>query len=398
MSGAGGPTLRREAAAAPARDALRPGAGAARGARTSRSWSTSCCGRVCLVLDPATAVAVTRDPVAGARALAIVGWTGRAPDAAPTCSPSRSGASCSPRGSRSRARTARSPACLPRAGRRAARLPRRLPRLSSRCSTRRSGAAPAPASRPRTAASSSRSARSPASRSTARAGWRAWRPSASGWPRRTRRCAASSTARSAARRSSPRARRCAACSSSSSGSRRAASTSWCAARAAPARSWSRSSCTSSRGREGPLVALNCGALPESLLESELFGIEGGVATGVQARRGKFELADGGTLFLDEIGDMPPSLQVKLLRALQEREVVRVGGESPIRVDVRVVAATHRDLERAGRRGALPRGPLLPAEGRRARAAAAARAARGHPACWCAPSSTTSAGARGCRRR
>ncbi len=98
------------------------------------------------------------------------------------------------------------------------------------------------------------------------------------------------------------------------------------------------------GRDGPLVALNCGALPESLLESELFGIEGGVATGVQARRGKFELADGGTLFLDELGDMPPVLQVKLLRALQEREVVRVGGEQPVRVDVRVVAATHRHLE------------------------------------------------------
>ena len=99
------------------------------------------------------------------------------------------------------------------------------------------------------------------------------------------------------------------------------------------------------GRDGPLVAINCGALPESLLESELFGIEGGVATGVQARRGKFELADGGTLFLDELGDMPPVLQVKLLRALQEREVVRVGGEEAIPVDVRVVAATHRHLER-----------------------------------------------------
>jgi two-component system response regulator HydG len=98
------------------------------------------------------------------------------------------------------------------------------------------------------------------------------------------------------------------------------------------------------GRGGPLVALNCGALPESLLESELFGIEGGVATGVAARRGKFELADGGTLFLDELGDMPPALQVKLLRALQEREVVRVGGEAPVQVDVRVVAATHRDVE------------------------------------------------------
>jgi transcriptional regulator with GAF, ATPase, and Fis domain len=97
-------------------------------------------------------------------------------------------------------------------------------------------------------------------------------------------------------------------------------------------------------REGALIALNCAALPESLLESELFGIEGGVATGVQARPGKFELADHGTLLLDEIGDMEPSLQVKLLRALQEREVVRVGGRRPIPVDVRLVAATHRDLE------------------------------------------------------
>jgi transcriptional regulator with GAF, ATPase, and Fis domain len=98
------------------------------------------------------------------------------------------------------------------------------------------------------------------------------------------------------------------------------------------------------GREGSLIALNCAALPESLLESELFGIEGGVATGVQARPGKFELADRGTLLLDEIGDMQTSLQVKLLRALQEREVVRVGGRRPIPVDVRLVAATHQDLE------------------------------------------------------
>jgi len=98
------------------------------------------------------------------------------------------------------------------------------------------------------------------------------------------------------------------------------------------------------GREGSLIAVNCAALPESLLESELFGIEGGVATGVQARPGKFELADRGTLFLDEIGDMQTSLQVKLLRVLQEREVVRVGGRRTLPVDVRLVAATHQDLE------------------------------------------------------
>jgi transcriptional regulator with PAS, ATPase and Fis domain len=104
------------------------------------------------------------------------------------------------------------------------------------------------------------------------------------------------------------------------------------------------------GRKGALVALNCAALPESLLESELFGIEGGVATGVQARRGKFELAHEGTLFLDEIGDMKPALQVKLLRALQEREVVRVGGHQAIPVDVRLVAATHQNLEELIARG------------------------------------------------
>jgi Nif-specific regulatory protein len=98
------------------------------------------------------------------------------------------------------------------------------------------------------------------------------------------------------------------------------------------------------GRRGPLVAVNCAALPESLLESELFGIERGVATGVAERRGKFELAHEGTLFLDEIGDLETSVQVKLLRALQEREIVRVGGERPTPVDVRLVAATHRDLE------------------------------------------------------
>ena len=98
-------------------------------------------------------------------------------------------------------------------------------------------------------------------------------------------------------------------------------------------------------RAGPLVAVNCAALPETLLESELFGIEGGVATGVRARLGRFELADGGTLFLDEVADLDVALQVKLLRALQEREIVRVGGLRPIAVDTRVVAATHQPLER-----------------------------------------------------
>ena len=97
-------------------------------------------------------------------------------------------------------------------------------------------------------------------------------------------------------------------------------------------------------RDAPFVAINCAALPETLLESELFGIEKGVATGVERRAGKMELANGGTLFLDEIGDMSPPMQAKMLRSLQEREVVRVGGAKPIPVDIRVLAATNRDLK------------------------------------------------------
>jgi len=90
--------------------------------------------------------------------------------------------------------------------------------------------------------------------------------------------------------------------------------------------------------------LNCAAVPETLLEAELFGIERGVATGVAARPGKFELANGGTLFLDEVGDLTPTLQAKLLRVVQDREVERVGGRQVVRVDVRLVTATNRDLE------------------------------------------------------
>ena len=93
----------------------------------------------------------------------------------------------------------------------------------------------------------------------------------------------------------------------------------------------------------PFVALNCAALPDNLVEAELFGIEKGVATGVERRMGKFEAASGGTLFLDEIGDLSLAAQAKILRVLQERAVDRVGGGKPIPIDVRIIAATNRDL-------------------------------------------------------
>jgi two-component system response regulator HydG len=105
-------------------------------------------------------------------------------------------------------------------------------------------------------------------------------------------------------------------------------------------------------KSGPFVVVHCAALAETLLESELFGHERGAFTGAVKRKlGRFELADGGTLFLDEIGEIPHSVQTKLLRVLQEKEIQRVGGEETLKVDVRVVSATHRDLQaevKAGR--------------------------------------------------
>jgi sigma-54 specific flagellar transcriptional regulator A len=106
-------------------------------------------------------------------------------------------------------------------------------------------------------------------------------------------------------------------------------------------------------KDGAFIPINCGAIPGELLESELFGHEKGAFTGaVSSRKGRFELAEGGTLFLDEIGDMPLQMQVKLLRVLQERTYERVGGSKPIKCNVRIIAATHRELEAMIREGSF----------------------------------------------
>jgi hydrogenase-4 transcriptional activator len=98
-------------------------------------------------------------------------------------------------------------------------------------------------------------------------------------------------------------------------------------------------------KDGPFIKVNCGAIPAELIDSELFGHEKGAFTGaITEKRGRFERADGGTIFLDEIGELPPPAQVRLLRVLQNREIERVGGNRPIAVDIRVIAATHRNLE------------------------------------------------------
>ena len=103
----------------------------------------------------------------------------------------------------------------------------------------------------------------------------------------------------------------------------------------------------SKRKNKPLISVNCGAIPEGILESELFGHEKGSFTGAIAqRKGYFEAADGGTIFLDEIGEMPLNTQVKLLRVLETSEIMRVGGSRPIKVDVRIIAATNKDLEAA----------------------------------------------------
>ncbi len=132
----------------------------------------------------------------------------------------------------------------------------------------------------------------------------------------------------------------------------------------------------SRRQDKPFVAINCSAIPETLMEAELFGHERGAFTDAKAmKKGLFEMADGGTLFLDEIGELSPLLQAKLLRVLEDQVIRRVGGVRDMQVDVRVIAASNRDLERAVRDNHVPPGPLLPAGDHLDFSAAAARAQR-----------------------
>ena len=145
-------------------------------------------------------------------------------------------------------------------------------------------------------------------------------------------------------------------------------------------------------RAGPFVAVNCAAIVETLLEAELFGIEDRTATGVRGRRGKFEHADGGTLFLDEVADLSLAAQAKLLRAIQDLAVERVGGHATRRLNVRIVAATNRPLAALVERGLFRSDLYYRLSGVEVRGAAAARPARRHPRAGAATSwrATTSA--------
>ena len=144
-----------------------------------------------------------------------------------------------------------------------------------------------------------------------------------------------------------------------------------------------------RARER-FVQVNCAAIPDELIESELFGHEKGSFTGATDKQvGKFELADRGTIFLDEVGDMSLKTQAKVLRVLQEGEVERLGSSRTLKVDVRVIAATNKDLEEEIEQGTVPRGPVLPAERDSHLRAAAARTARTTSRRWSATSPTSS---------
>ena len=130
----------------------------------------------------------------------------------------------------------------------------------------------------------------------------------------------------------------------------------------------------------PFIAVNCAAIPDNLIESELFGHEKGSFTGATGQRlGKFELCDGGTIFLDEIGDMALATQTKILRVLQQGEIQRVGGTETIKVDVRIIAATNKDLEEMVKAKTFREDLVLPAQRRAHPHAGAARARRRHSA-------------------
>ena len=131
-------------------------------------------------------------------------------------------------------------------------------------------------------------------------------------------------------------------------------------------------------KKGPFVAINMAAIPRDLIESELFGHEKGAFTGANQRSvGRFEQAEGGTLFLDEIGDMPMEAQTRLLRVLQQGEYTTVGGRTPIKTNVRIIAATNKDLRTLIQQGLFREDLVFPAQCRAVAAAAAARAQRGH---------------------
>ena len=152
-------------------------------------------------------------------------------------------------------------------------------------------------------------------------------------------------------------------------------------------------------RDQPFVAFNAAAIPEGLAEAELFGHVKGAFTGaVYARVGRFEAADNGTLFIDEVSSMSMALQAKLLRALQEREIERVGTSRPLKINARVIAATNEDLADDGARGQVPRRPLLPAERRPRRACRRSGRARKTFRCSRSTSSKNPAGATIWRRR
>jgi len=132
-------------------------------------------------------------------------------------------------------------------------------------------------------------------------------------------------------------------------------------------------------RDQPIVAVNCGAIPENLMESEFFGYKKGAFTGADKDRdGFFQAAHGGTLFLDEVADLPVTMQVKLLRAIQEKRVRKVGATSEDPVDVRIISATHHDLAERVRQRRIPPGSVLPSQRDSDPDACVARVARGHP--------------------